>query len=132
MSLFTHEQYERLIHNGTLRNLNTDPQPVVKLHLEGTDCVWLLSELDPDNPMIAFGLCDLGMQSPELGYVDLTELVSLKLPLNNTVKPDEEFIGLYPISMYASAARECGAITEDQDVLRRHLFQRKSPGLRPV
>jgi hypothetical protein len=130
MTFFTREQYERLIHNGTLKD--HDPQPVVKLHLEGTDCVWLLTELNPNDPMIAFGLCDLGLQSPELGYVDLSELASLKLPFNNTVQPDEDFIGLYPISVYAAAARECGAITEDQEILRQFLFPRKSPGLRPV
>ncbi len=132
MTYFTREQYERLIHNGTMRNVERDPQPVVKLHMEGADCVWLLTELDPADPMIAFGLCDLGMQSPELGYIDLFELASLRLPLNVSVQADEEFIGLYPISIYASAARECGAITQDQNVLRRHLFQRRSPGLRPV
>lgn len=132
MTFFTREQFERLLHNGNMRNVEHDPQPVVKLQLEGADCVWLLTELNPDNPMIAFGLCDLGMQSAELGYVDLSELASLRLPFDVTVQPDEDFIGLYPISVYAAAARECGAITEDQDVLRKHHFQQKSPGLRPV
>jgi len=33
---------------------------------------WLLTELDSEDPDIAFGLCDLGMQCPELGSVRIS------------------------------------------------------------
>jgi hypothetical protein len=36
-----------------------DFQPVVKLFMPDADRTWLLTEIDPDNPDIAFGLCDL-------------------------------------------------------------------------
>lgn len=130
MSLFTRNQYDQLIANGSSRNITKDPPPVVKLWLQGMDCVWLLTELDPGNPLLAFGLCDLGMGFPELGYVDLSEIASLKLPLGVTIEQDEDFTGLYPISVYASAARTQQRITEDQDMLRRYHLRRQ-PGLFP-
>jgi Protein of unknown function (DUF2958) len=70
-----------------------DFKPVVKLFTPDAQCTWLLTELDPDGratslraPIqdvsagprseqdcevsgLAFGLCDLGMGEPELGYV---------------------------------------------------------------
>jgi hypothetical protein len=52
--------------------------PVVKLHTLFFPCVWLLTELDPDDPELAFGLCDLGMGYPEIGWVYLPELAALK------------------------------------------------------
>ncbi|WP_409049689.1 DUF2958 domain-containing protein [Runella sp. MFBS21] len=41
----------------------------------------LLSELNPFEPTIAYGLCDLGRGFPELGYVSLEELKSIQYPL---------------------------------------------------
>jgi len=132
MTLFTRPQYEQLLHNGLMNCFGRDFVPVVKLHLPGMDCAWLLTELDPDDPMMAYGLGDLGTHQPHMGSIDLANLRTLKLPLNVALEQDEEFIGLYPISVYARAADECGLITEDQDVLRRHQFHRRRPGLYPT
>ena len=41
--------------------------PVVKLFTPDAGCTWPLPELDPEDPDIAFGLCDLGIGCPELG-----------------------------------------------------------------
>jgi hypothetical protein len=38
-------------------------------------------ELDPDGGL-AFGLCDLGMGEPELGYVSLIELTTVRVKLS--------------------------------------------------
>ncbi|CAE7537057.1 unnamed protein product, partial [Symbiodinium sp. CCMP2456] len=54
--------------------------PVVKLFCPWGAATWLLSELDPDEPDIAFGLCDLGMGSPELGSVRLSEIAAIRGP----------------------------------------------------
>lgn len=58
----------RLLLNGELSKLFeregrcvADFYPVVKLYTPTASCVWLLTEIDPDAPDIAFGLCDLGM-----------------------------------------------------------------------
>lgn len=50
--------------------------PVVKLF--GGACTWLLSELDDNG--YAYGLCDLGLGFPELGYVQMDELMERKFP----------------------------------------------------
>jgi Protein of unknown function (DUF2958) len=54
-----------------------DFKPVVKLFTPDAQCTWLLTELDPDGGL-AFGLCDLGMGCPELGYISLAELSSVR------------------------------------------------------
>jgi hypothetical protein len=79
MSLFTQAQTEQLLANCDAqveRMENDQPdidfQPVVKLFTPDAQCTWLLAELGRDD--IAFGLCDLGLGCPELGYVSLTEL----------------------------------------------------------
>lgn len=50
--------------------------PVVKFFNPFGAATWLLTELDPETG-IAYGLCDLGMGFPELGYVSLDELAEL-------------------------------------------------------
>lgn len=108
MKLFTEKQYQHLIKNGTEENRDKDHAPVVKLFLPGTACTWLLSELHCEDRDIAFGLCDLGMGYPELGYVRVSELEALKLPFYHfTVERDVTFIPVFPISVYAEAARMC-------------------------
>jgi hypothetical protein len=56
-----------------------DFKPVVKLFTPDAQCTWLLTELGLDD--IAFGLCDLGMGTPELGFVSMHELRDLRGPL---------------------------------------------------
>lgn len=50
------------------------PYPVVKFFAPGESATGLLTKLDPDEPERAFGLCDLGHEMPELGYVSISEL----------------------------------------------------------
>ena len=61
-----------------------DFKPAVKIFTPDGNATWLLTELDP-NGHLAFGLCDLGLGEPELGYVSLHELAaargSLGIPL---------------------------------------------------
>jgi hypothetical protein len=38
----------------------------------------LLTELDPYDPDLAFGLCDFGVGHPDLGTVSLTEIAGLR------------------------------------------------------
>jgi len=67
---------------------------------------WLLTELDPNDPDLAFGLCDLGLGEPELGYVCLTELETLRGPMGLPVERDLHFEADKPISAYAAEAHE--------------------------
>jgi len=111
---------EIMIHNfqEVQNDLAKDHAPVVKLHSKYGKAVWLLSELDAANN-IAFGLCDLGQGKPELSYVSITDLESikharLKVPM---VEIDPAFDGKYPLSVYLAAAKSNNRVTEDGAVL---------------
>src|SRR5579859_6128068 len=114
-------QYDQLIKNGSPDNWGKDHIPVVKLFMPGTGHTWLLTEIDPEETNIAFGLCDLGMGFPELGYGDLDEIGSVKNRLGLGIERDTSFEGEYPMSVYADAARECRQITEDDARLKRYV-----------
>ena len=67
MKLLTKDIIEQLLRNGRIREqlaksgkARADFIPVVKLFTPDGNCTWLLTELDPEDPDIAFGLCDLG------------------------------------------------------------------------
>lgn len=125
MKLLTIDRRERLLKNGQLRAelsgkfLEPEPDfpPVVKLFTPDANCTWLLTELDPEDPDIAFGLCDLGMGCPELGYLSISELESVRGALGLPVERDRHFIAQHPLSIYTHAARIAGAITEDANAL---------------
>lgn len=81
-----------------------DHKPVVKLFTPDGACTWLLTELDPADPDIAFGLCDLGMGFPELGSVRLSELAAVRGALGLRVERDLFFQPNKTLSAYAEKA----------------------------
>jgi hypothetical protein len=87
-----------------------DAYPVVKLFLPDANATWLLAECDPDEPDRLFGLCDLGLGSPELGYVSLAEIKEIRGRLGLPVERDLHFVADRPISAYADDARAKGRI----------------------
>ena len=105
-----------LLRNGATPE--ADHAPVVKLFDPTGAATWLLSEMLPHNLDLLFGLCDLGMGYPELGYVSLTELESVKGRLGLGIERDLHFEGRFPLSVYAEAARVAGSITETEALLR--------------
>ena len=84
--------------------------PVVKLFTPDAGCTWLLTEIDPEDPDIAFGLCDLGLGCPELGSVSLSELESVRGKLDLPVERDLYFTPTKTLSAYADEANEHGGI----------------------
>ncbi|MCU0883133.1 MAG: DUF2958 domain-containing protein [Hyphomonadaceae bacterium] len=103
----------KLLANGarTAAGEDIDPVPVVKLFTPDAGATWLLTELDPDNSTIAFGLCDLGMGCPELGYIDLDEISAVRGPLGLPVERDEHYAETRRLSVLAKLARERGRVT---------------------
>src|SRR5208283_444445 len=89
--------------------LAVDFKPVVKLFTPDAQCTWLLTEID-ENTDLAFGLCDLGLGCPELGYVSLTELCAVRGNLGLPIERDLHFEADKPISAYADEARTHGHI----------------------
>lgn len=116
MELFTAEIEARLLENG--RNQEPvrgtkeeiDFEPVVKLFTPDAGCTWLLTEIDPEDPDIAFGLCDLGMGFPELGAVRVSELRALRGKLGLPVERDLHFQADKTLSAYAAEASTLGRI----------------------
>jgi hypothetical protein len=106
--LTTADRVELLV-NGL--NSGIDHRPVVKLFTPDGAATWLLTECDPDEPDRLFGLCDLGLGGPELGYVSLTELTELRGKLGLPVERDQHFVADKPLSAYAAEARAAGRIT---------------------
>ncbi|MBO9444084.1 DUF2958 domain-containing protein [Phaeobacter italicus] len=87
-----------------------DHHPVVKLFTPDGGATWLLSETDPEDPDIAFGLCDLGLGYPELGSVRLSVLMAHRGRLGLPIERDFHFKAAAPLSTYAERAREAGGI----------------------
>lgn len=108
--LLTDEQREQLLANGreSTENPHFDPLPVVKLFTPNAGATWLLSELDAEGT--AFGLCDLGLGFPELGYVSLAELDGLRDKWGLPIERDLYFVADKPLSGYAREARLAGRI----------------------
>lgn len=110
--LITDEQRVQLQANGqrSIEQQDFDPAPVVKLFTPDAGATWLLSEIDPEDEDRAFGLCDLGLGCPELGYVSLEELASVRERLGLPVERDLHFQGDKRLSAYAREARLAGRI----------------------
>lgn len=96
--------------NGLLREDTIDHKPVVKLFTPDGAATWLLTEVDPEDPDEAFGLCDLGMGHPELGNVSLSELAAARGHLGLPIERDLYFVATKTLSEYAKEAAEKGRI----------------------
>ena len=115
MKLATKPQLQKLHKNYAMNQkiIATSPntidfKPVIKLFTPWKNCTWLLSELSPEK--IGFGLCDLGFGEPELGYVDLNELMAIKGPFGLVIERDRWFEANKTLSEYAAEARVRRAI----------------------
>ncbi len=111
-ALITDEQRVLLLANGreTLQNPDFDPAPVVKLFTPDAGATWLLTEIDPDDHDHAFGLCDLGLGAPELGWVSLREMATVRGRLGLPVERDLHFRAEKRLSAYTREARLAGRI----------------------
>ena len=118
-ALITDEQRVVLLANGrqSLENPDFDPAPVVKLftpdagrRTPDAGATWLLTEIDPDDHDHAFGLCDLGLGMPEIGWVSLGELATVRGGLGLPIERDLSFRAEKHLSAYARDARLAGRI----------------------
>lgn len=116
MILITGDIRARLLKNGAAP-ADTDNMPVVKFFDPSGAATWLITEMRPDERDILFGLCDLGMGHPELGYLSLSELQSVKGRLGLGIERDLHFVARFPLSVYTKAARIAGRITENESLL---------------
>ena len=79
--------------------------------------------MNPQDENTLYGLCDLGLGYPELGYVQLSDLQSttVRVPPAGSVgiglEQDLYFKPSHSLSVYAEAARQNGAITDNPRLL---------------
>ena len=110
MKLLTPDIQVRLLENGRQQahvrgtNDEIDFQPVLKLFTPDADCTWLLTEIDPDDTDVAFGLYHLGSGHPKLGSVRLSEIAAVRGKLGLPAERDLWFEADKPLSAYAKEA----------------------------
>ena len=85
-----------------------DHKPVVKFFNPTGSQTWLITEMQLDGTM--FGLCDMGHGCPELGYVLLSDLQSIRLRFGLRIERDLHSTFKKPLSAYAEEARNAGHI----------------------
>ena len=119
MKLLTKEIRAKLIANGREQakvkgtKAERDFPPVVKLFYPAGSATWLLTELDPEDEDVAWGLCDLGMGFPEFGTVRISELEGFVGRAGLRIERDKFFEAKAPISRYIDAADDAGCIVEN-------------------
>jgi len=104
--LITKSQWAQLRKN--YETPDADHRPVLKLFTPTAQCTWLIQDSDDQGRM--FGLCDLGLGYPELGYVMLDQLENFTGPLGLGVERDRFFEADRPMSVYAAEASAAGRI----------------------
>ena len=85
-----------------------DFKPELKL-FGGSDCTWLISEYDEENQLF-FGLADLGMGFPEMGWISKTELESARFQFGLGIERDMYFKADKKLAEYAKEAKQAQRI----------------------
>ena len=117
MPLLPEHLRQSLVINWELMRVSSEAEvspdlfPEVRLFTPNANAVWLLTELNPDTN-VAYGLCDLGVGSPELGYVDLDELEKLAATEGFEIEVDLHFDTHTRLSQYAELAKLAGRIED--------------------
>lgn len=112
MELLLDHQHAELLANGRANAIlrenglaEQDFNPIVKLFCRWGAATWRLTELDPEDQDIAFGLCDLGMGFPELGNVSLSEIEEVTGPGGLRIERDIHFTPDKSLLAYAEEVR---------------------------
>ena len=108
MNLWTKRQLEQLERNG--RDRDTDHVPVVKWFHPAGSATWLITSVDPDDHSMAFGLADLGVGFPEVGWIHVPEIREFRGRFGLGIERDRHFEGKAPLTAYADAASSRGYI----------------------
>ena len=107
-----------LVHNWHISDVaphaeiaTPDHEPITRLFIPNGNAMWLLTELNPDTN-VAFGLVDLGLNSPEIGQVSLDELEALAATEGFEIEVDLHFEAKHTLSQYAELAKAAGRIVD--------------------
>ena len=93
MKLITKAIAKKLPPIGATENIKPEEIPVVmKLFTPDANATWFITEGNLETGEL-FGLCDLGLGFPELGYVDLNELKTIRGRFGLPVERDRYYTG---------------------------------------
>ena len=87
MKLITKELMKKLEKGYEREEAGCYAIPVLKLFNPCGSQTWIISSISPEG--IMFGLCDMGMGMPEMGYVSLQELEAFKGPMGIGIERDK-------------------------------------------
>jgi len=106
MKLLTKAIENKLIKNFEKNNETGEEnfKPVVKF-FGGGACTWLITEYDKENELF-FGLADLGMGYPELGWISKTELENVRFQFGLGVERDQYWEADKTLSEYSKIATQ--------------------------
>ena len=112
--LITDEHRAQLLANGHVRaaDAQADLWPVVRLFTPDAHATWLLAALNPADGDTAWGLCDVGIGTPELGTIRLSDLGAIVGPNQLSVRRDLHFKAVRSMSEYLRLAQDNGSITD--------------------
>ena len=118
-SKLTLSQFAQLATNSLPQNTGKNHYPVAKFTLNsyGITSTFLLTEIDPIDNDLAYGLYDFGTGKPTFGYISLSEIEMTTHISKNTFASEKDFYATYPISVYSAAANLTGRITEEKGLL---------------
>ena len=123
MEIVTRELNKKLLGNWGRRDRAS--MPVLKVFAPVGAATWVIHSMDPEEQDRLYGLCDLGFGFPELGYVSLSQLQEIQLPvkLGTTqvgaigLERDLHFRPRHTMETYAEAAHRARGITESEAAL---------------
>ena len=111
--LMTAEERDRLRRAGRAlarSDISDRIRPVVKLYTPDAAATWLLAWLAPEDPDVAYGLCDLGRGFPEIGAVRLSQIARVRGSLGMPVERDRTFAARQSLIDYAVDAHARGRV----------------------
>lgn len=120
--LFTDSQMTELLSNGLPQNSGKNHIPVAYFEIKQLGYSILATEISHENHDLGFGLCDY---NTELKFCSFSiEKLYHQLQSEHAIfSTNLDFLGKYPIGVYAKVAKEVGTIvTDDKDRLLKPLF----------
>lgn len=102
--LLTDEQIQKLKQIGLSEEQNEGQVPIVRLHLPDKNAYWLFSCIVSGQEKMAYGIFEMGIGFPEIGYFHLDDIADMKFEKNVAIENDLEFKGEHSLLKYAEIA----------------------------
>lgn len=114
-NVFTQEQILSLLQNGQEENHGKNHVPVAYLRVRNLGYRFLITEIDPQTPEKAYGLCDYDTDM-KIDFVNLKDLAVIAKQNGESILARNDFEGKYPLAVYDMVASNVGSIITDDTV----------------